>query len=145
MSKSQKHTRSGADRRVSQANEAAIYPKPTGLCQHEIVSEILKKWKQCGNVQASCGCQVGHVCMGVRINFCSNTLQHFSFRSYEYAYGCLLGKGADWYPFCLGGGTGREVWGVGGGSEGSSPNVIHAFVQKYFFCLLAPGTETAKG
>jgi hypothetical protein len=34
----------GADCGVSQANEAAIYPKLTGLCQHEIVSEILKKW-----------------------------------------------------------------------------------------------------
>ena len=30
MSKSQRHTRSGADSRVSQANEAAIYPKLTG-------------------------------------------------------------------------------------------------------------------
>jgi len=43
MSKSQRHTRSGAGRGVSQANEAAINPKLTGLCQHEIVSEILKK------------------------------------------------------------------------------------------------------
>jgi len=25
------------------------------------------------------------------------------------------------HPFCLGGGTGRGVWGVGGGSGGSSP------------------------
>jgi len=67
MSKSQRHTRSGAGRGVSQASEAAIYPKLTGLCQHEIVSGILKKWKQCGTVQASYGCLVGHVCMGVRI------------------------------------------------------------------------------
>ena len=37
MSTSQRHTRSGAGRRVSQANEAAIYPKLTGLCQDEIV------------------------------------------------------------------------------------------------------------
>ena len=50
MSKSQRHTRSSADRGVSQANEAAIHPKLTGLCQHEIVSGILKKWKQCGTV-----------------------------------------------------------------------------------------------
>ena len=37
MSKSQRHTRSGVGRGVSQANEAAIYPRHTGLCQHEIV------------------------------------------------------------------------------------------------------------
>ena len=43
MSKSQRHTRSGAGRGVSQANEAAINPKLTGLCQHELVSGILKK------------------------------------------------------------------------------------------------------
>ena len=42
ISKSQKHPL-GAGRGVSQANEAAINPKLTGLCQHEIVSEILKK------------------------------------------------------------------------------------------------------
>ena len=43
MSKSQRHTHSGAGRGVSQANEAAINPKLTGLCHHEIVSGILKK------------------------------------------------------------------------------------------------------
>jgi hypothetical protein len=43
MSKSQRHTDSGAGRGVSQANEAAIDPILTGLCQHEIVSGILKK------------------------------------------------------------------------------------------------------
>ena len=68
MSKSQRHTRSGADRGASQADEAAIYPKLTGLCQHEIVSGILMKWKQGGTVQASYGCLVGHVCMGVCIS-----------------------------------------------------------------------------
>jgi len=68
MSKSQRHTRLGAGRGVSHANGAAIHPKLTGLCQHEIVSEILKKWKYCGTVQASCGCVVGHMCMGVRIS-----------------------------------------------------------------------------
>jgi len=68
MFKSQKHMRSGAGCGVSQANEAVIYPKLTGLCQHEIVSGILKKWKQCGTVQARYGCLVGHVCMGVRIS-----------------------------------------------------------------------------
>jgi len=42
--KGQRRTRSGAGRGVSQANKAlAIYPKLTGLCQHEIVSGILKK------------------------------------------------------------------------------------------------------
>ena len=44
----------------------AIHPKLTGLCQHEVVSGILKKWKQC--VQASYGCLVGHVFMGVHIS-----------------------------------------------------------------------------
>ena len=43
MSKSQRHTRSGAGSGVSHANEAAINPKLTGLCQHEIVRGILKK------------------------------------------------------------------------------------------------------
>jgi hypothetical protein len=65
---SQRHTRSGAGRGVSQANGAAIHPKFTGLCQHEIVSGILKKWKQCGTVQASYGCLVGQVCTGVYIS-----------------------------------------------------------------------------
>ena len=67
--KSQRHTRLGAGRGVSQANEAAIYPKHTGLCQHEVVSGILKKWKQCGAVQASYGCRVGHARLGGRISF----------------------------------------------------------------------------
>ena len=58
LSKSQRNTRSGAGRRVSQANEGAIHPRLTGLCQHEIVSGIMKKWKQCGTVQASYGCLV---------------------------------------------------------------------------------------
>ena len=109
MSKSQRHTRSGAGR-GSQANEAAIYPKLTGVYQHEIVSGILKKWKQCCTVQASFGCLVGHVCMGVRIsNFppylCNASISVLD----EYADGCLFEKGADWYPFCPGGGTGRGV------------------------------------
>ena len=67
VSNSQRHTRSGAGRRVSQANGAAIHSKLPGLCQHEIVRRIMRKWKQCGTVQASCGCLVGHLCMGVRI------------------------------------------------------------------------------
>jgi len=68
MSKSQRHTRSGASRGVSQSNEAASNPKLTGLCQHEIVSGNTKKWKYCGTLQASYGCLVGHVFMGVRIS-----------------------------------------------------------------------------
>ena len=40
MSKSQRHTRLGAGRGVSLANGAAIHPKFTGLCQHEIVGEF---------------------------------------------------------------------------------------------------------
>ena len=48
MSKSQRNTRSGAGRGVSQANEAAIYPKLTGLCQHEIVSGFLRNGSNVG-------------------------------------------------------------------------------------------------
>ena len=97
----------------------AINPKLTGLCQHEIVSGILKKWKQCGTVQASYGCLVGHVCMGVRISFLPHNSATVSVLD-EYADGCLFKKGADWYPFCPGGGIGRGVWGVGGGFGGPS-------------------------
>ena len=68
MSKSQRHTRSGASHGVSQANGSAVHPKLAEKCHHEVVSGILKKWKQCGVVQASYGCLVGHVCMGVRIS-----------------------------------------------------------------------------
>jgi len=81
MSKCQRHTCSGAGRRVRQATGAAIYSKLPGLCQHEIVTNILKKWKQCGAVQARCGCLVGHVCMGPYLSHCPITLQQFSFRS----------------------------------------------------------------
>ena len=68
MSKSQRHKRSGAGRGVSQANGAAIHSKLPGLCQHEIVSDILTKRKQCGALQACYGCLVSHVGMGVRIS-----------------------------------------------------------------------------
>ena len=67
MSISQRHTRSGAGREVSQANGAAIHSKLPGLCRHEKVSGFLKKWKQCGAVQVRYGCLVGHVCLGVCI------------------------------------------------------------------------------
>jgi len=43
ISNSQRHTRSGAGRGVSQANGAAIHSKLPGLCQHEIVSRIMRK------------------------------------------------------------------------------------------------------
>jgi len=67
MSKSQRHKRSGAGRGVSQGNGAAIHSKLPGSCQHELVSGTLKKRKQCGVVQASNGCLVSHVGVGVRI------------------------------------------------------------------------------
>ena len=41
-SESQRHTCSGAGRGRSQANEAAFHFKLPGLCQHEIISRILK-------------------------------------------------------------------------------------------------------
>ena len=96
MSKSQRHMRSSAGRWVSQANEAAIYPKLTGLCQHEIVSGNLKKWKYCGTVQASYRCLVGNVCMSVRIlvfapQLCNTSVSGLD----EYADGCLFEKGAE--------------------------------------------------
>jgi hypothetical protein len=76
MFKCQRHSRSGAGRRgVSQANEAANNPKLTGLCQHEIVSAIVKIWKQCGMVQASCGCLVGHLSVSEFLPHTSATLR----------------------------------------------------------------------
>ena len=91
MSKSQRLTRSGAGRGVSQAYGAATHPKLTGLCQHEIVSGILKKWKQCGTVQASCGCLAGLVCAGVRISIFAPYLYNASDSGLdEYADGCRI-------------------------------------------------------
>jgi len=93
MIKSQRHTRSGAGRGVSQANKAAIYPKLTGLIQHEIVSGMLNKYKQFGTVQASYGCLVGHVCMGVRNSVFPPYLCNASILGLdEYANGCLFEK-----------------------------------------------------
>jgi hypothetical protein len=71
----------GAGRGVSQANGAAIHSKPLGLCQHEIVSKILKKWKQCG--MWGCTSQLwvpgrSRVYGRPYLSFCSITLQHFS-------------------------------------------------------------------
>jgi hypothetical protein len=141
MSKSQRHKRSGAGRGVSQANGAAVHSKLPGLCQHEIVSGILEKRKQCGTVQASYGCLVGHVCMGVRVSvfaplLCNTLVPDLD----EYADGCRIQKGAEWYPFCLGGGTGRGVWGVGGPSGVSTPKSIRAF-QKKVGRLLSPPSK----
>ena len=86
MSKSWRHTRSGAGRGVSQANGAANHPKLTGLCQHEIASKTLKKWKQCG---WDCASQLwvpytdrSLVHGRPYLDFCPITLQHFNFRSY---------------------------------------------------------------
>ena len=67
MFKSQRHTRLGAGRGVSQANEAAIYPKLTGLCQHEIV-----KFRRNGSNVGLCKPPMGAwlvTCMGVHISF----------------------------------------------------------------------------
>ena len=91
MSTSQRHARLGTGRRVSQAKGAATHSKLPGLCQHEIVSGIMKKWKQCGAVQASCGCLVGYVCMGVRISVFAPELCNVSVlgRS-KYADGCRI-------------------------------------------------------
>jgi glutaredoxin-related protein len=61
---------SGAGRGVSQANGAAIHPKLTGLCQHEIVTKTLKKeamWS-CASQLWVPGELVSHMGMGVRIS-----------------------------------------------------------------------------
>jgi len=121
MPNSQRHTRSGAGRGVSQANGAAIHSKLPGLYQHEIFSGILKEWKQCWAVQASCGCLVGHVCMGVRISVLPHNFAKPVLKLDEYADGCRIQRGAAWYPFCLGGSTGRGVWGWVRGVRGVQP------------------------
>ena len=64
-----------------------------GLCQHEMVSGVLKKWKQCGVVQGSRGCLQAHdlpadkSCVHGRLylNFGPITLRHFSSGLNEYA------------------------------------------------------------
>ena len=38
------------------------------ICQHKILSGMPEKWEQFGAVQASYGCLLDHVCMGVRIS-----------------------------------------------------------------------------
>jgi hypothetical protein len=72
------------------------------------------------------GSLVGHVCMGVRTPVFAPKLCNTSVSCLdEYADGCRFQKGADWYPFCLGGSTGRGFWGVGGasGSVPKSPSI----------------------
>ena len=46
-----------------------------------------------------------------------------------YADECRIQKGAEWYPFLSGGGTGRGILGGGGPSGVSTPKSIHV-VQK---------------
>ena len=130
MSKSQRHTCSGAGSGVSHANEAAISLKLTGLCQHAVVSGILKNWKQCGTVQASYGCLVGHVLMGVHISVFAPDLCNTSVSDVdEYADGCLLRKGADWYPFVRMGAP-EGGFGEGGGPQGCPPQKVNVPSQK---------------
>ena len=137
MSKCQRHTCSGAGRGVCQANGAAIHFKLSGLCQHEIVSGILKKWKQCGAVQARCGCLVGHVCMGVRISVIAPQLCNSSVacRS-EYADGCRIQKGTEWYFFCLKGTLEGVFW--GGSLRGVHPKKSTCLPKQPASC---PGEE----
>jgi len=85
-----------------------LNPKPSklpGLCQHEIVSGILKNeamWSRASQ------CPVSHLGMGVRISVFAPYLCDTSYSGLdEYVDGCLSEKGADWYPFCVGGGIGR--------------------------------------
>ena len=78
MSKSQRHTRSGAGRGVSQANEAAISPKFTGLCQHEIVSEEMEAMWDCASHFWVLGRSRVHG--RPHLSFCPITLKHFNSR-----------------------------------------------------------------
>ena len=85
----QRYARSGAGRGVSQATGAAIHSKLPKLCQHEMVSGNLKNCKQCGVLQASCGCLRAHdlltgkLCVHGRLylSFLSITLRHFCLES----------------------------------------------------------------
>ena len=74
MSKSQRHTCSGAGRGASQADEAANYLKL-------IFSGILKKWKQCGTA-SQLWVPRSRVHGRLYLSFCPIILQHFSFRSW---------------------------------------------------------------
>ena len=79
VSNSQRHTRSGAGRRVSQANGAAIHSKLPGLCQHEIVSIVMKAMWGCASQLWVPGRSLVHG--RPYLSFCPITLQHFNYRS----------------------------------------------------------------
>jgi len=69
--------------------------------------------------------------MGVRISIFAPRLCNTSISGLdEYADGCLFEKGADWYPFCPGGGTGRGVWGEGG--QGGLAQKLYVPIQTFF-------------
>jgi len=109
MSTSQRGAQLGCRLRGEASQRSSHLPRS---CQHKILGGMLKKWEQFGTVQASYGCLVDHVCIGVRISvfepyLCNTLISVLD----EYVDGCRIQKGADWYPFCLGGGTGRGVWG----------------------------------
>ena len=60
--------------------------------------------------------------MGVRISVFAPYLCNTSASGLDvYAGGCLFEKGADWHPFCLGGGVGALEGGVGGGGASGVP------------------------
>jgi hypothetical protein len=68
--------------------------------------------------------------MGVRISVFAPYLCNTSVSGLdEYADGCIIPKGADWYPFLSGGVTGREAWGVSG-LRGVHPKKTRAFQKQ---------------
>jgi len=70
------------------------------------------------------------------LSFCPLTLRHCSFRSWWVCRWMQISKkNTEWYPFCLGGSTGRGVWGVSGPSGVSTPKSIRA-IQKIKNTLL---------
>jgi len=88
-------------------------------------------------VQASCGCLVGHVRMDVRISaFAPQLCRTSVLGPDEYANGCRNQIGEDWYPFRLGGVTGRGFWKVGVPSGVSTPKSIRAFQIKINILLV---------
>jgi len=72
MSKSQRHTRLGAGRGVSQANGAAFHSKLTKLCQHRVINGNLKAMWDCASQLWVPGrsCMHGHP----YLSFCFITL-----------------------------------------------------------------------
>ena len=143
MSKSQRHTRSGAGRGVSQANEATIYPKLTGLCQLEIVSGNLKKWKHISD-SASQLWVPGRSRVHGRpyLNFPPITLQRFNFRSWWVCRWMPIWKRSRLVPFLSW--WGYRKGGLKGGAGVSTPKSVRAIPEKksswralyICFCLL---------